>query len=103
MGYLDGSSITVDAILTKKGREILAKGADDFFVTTFVSLVTGLLSSFFTSDLHPIKLNPVAINKTEIINTFFMILFFKIKLFWLVLYTLFLRFQRSFHLIASKH
>ena len=29
MGYLDNTSITVDAILTKKGREILAKGADD--------------------------------------------------------------------------
>ena len=25
MGYLDNSSITVDAILTKKGRELLQK------------------------------------------------------------------------------
>ena len=28
MGFLDNSSITVDAILTKKGREILAAGGD---------------------------------------------------------------------------
>ena len=26
MGYLDNSSVIVDAILTKKGRELLAKG-----------------------------------------------------------------------------
>ena len=26
MGYLDGSSITVDAILTKQGRKMLAQG-----------------------------------------------------------------------------
>ena len=26
MGYLDNSTITVDAILTKKGRELLARG-----------------------------------------------------------------------------
>lgn len=35
MGYLDNSSITVDAILTKKGRELLAKGRDSFNVTQF--------------------------------------------------------------------
>tara|TARA_R100001377_G_C3193913_1_gene111730 strand:+ start:2496 stop:3164 length:669 start_codon:yes stop_codon:yes gene_type:complete len=35
MGYLDNTSITVDAILTKKGREILAKGADEFKITQF--------------------------------------------------------------------
>ena len=28
MGFLDNSSITVDAILTKRGREILASGGD---------------------------------------------------------------------------
>ena len=27
MGVLDNTTITVDAILTKKGRELLAKGA----------------------------------------------------------------------------
>ena len=33
MAYLDNSSITVDAILTKKGRELLAKGDGSFQVT----------------------------------------------------------------------
>lgn len=35
MGYLNNSSITVDAILTKKGRELLAKGRDEFKITQF--------------------------------------------------------------------
>ena len=28
MGFLDNSSVTVDAILTKRGREILSEGGD---------------------------------------------------------------------------
>ena len=35
MGYLDNSSVTVDAILTLKGRELLAKGGDAFNITQF--------------------------------------------------------------------
>jgi hypothetical protein len=35
MGYLDNSSITVDAILTKKGRELLAKNDGSFEITQF--------------------------------------------------------------------
>ena len=35
MGYLNNSSITVDAILTKKGRELLARGRDEFQITHF--------------------------------------------------------------------
>lgn len=35
MGYLDNSSITVDAILTKKGRELLARGRNEFNITQF--------------------------------------------------------------------
>ena len=35
MGYLDNSSITVDAILTKKGRELLARGDGSFNITKF--------------------------------------------------------------------
>ena len=35
MGYLDNSTITVDAILTKKGRELLARGRDEFKITQF--------------------------------------------------------------------
>ena len=36
MGYLDNTTITVDAILTKKGRELLALGGiEDFNITQF--------------------------------------------------------------------
>jgi hypothetical protein len=35
MGYLNNSTITVDAILTKKGRELLARGRDEFNITQF--------------------------------------------------------------------
>ncbi len=35
MGYLNNSSITIDAILTKKGRELLARGRDEFKITQF--------------------------------------------------------------------
>ena len=35
MGFLDNTSITVDAILTKKGRELLAAGDDSFKITKF--------------------------------------------------------------------
>ena len=35
MGYLDNSSVTIDAILTAKGRELLAKGAGNFVITKF--------------------------------------------------------------------
>ena len=33
MGYLDNTSVTVDAILTNKGRELLAKGDGSFDIT----------------------------------------------------------------------
>jgi len=35
MGYLNNNTITVDAILTKKGRELLARGRDEFRITQF--------------------------------------------------------------------
>ena len=35
MGYLDNSSITVDAILTKKGRELLSRNDGSFNITQF--------------------------------------------------------------------
>lgn len=35
MGYINNSSITVDAILTKKGRALLAKGDGSFQITQF--------------------------------------------------------------------
>ena len=35
MGFLNNTTITVDAILTKKGRELLARGQDEFQITKF--------------------------------------------------------------------
>lgn len=35
MGYLDNSSVTIDAILTVKGRELLAQGEGKFNITQF--------------------------------------------------------------------
>jgi len=35
MGYLDNTTVTVDAILTKKGRELLARGDGSFTITQF--------------------------------------------------------------------
>lgn len=35
MGYLNKATVTVDAILTKKGRELLAKGQSAFRITQF--------------------------------------------------------------------
>jgi pyoverdine/dityrosine biosynthesis protein Dit1 len=35
MGYLNNQVITVDAILTKKGRELLAKNDGSFRITQF--------------------------------------------------------------------
>lgn len=35
MGYLNNAVVTVDAILTKKGRELLAKGDGSFKITQF--------------------------------------------------------------------
>jgi hypothetical protein len=35
MGYLDNTSVTVDAILTKKGRERLSQGRNSFQITRF--------------------------------------------------------------------
>lgn len=35
MGFLNNSSITVDAILTRRGRELLARGQNEFNITHF--------------------------------------------------------------------
>ena len=50
MGFLDNSSITVDAILTKRGREILAAGGDlNITKLTEFSIVDGLKGDY----IHP--------------------------------------------------
>jgi hypothetical protein len=35
MGFLNNTNVTVDAVLTKKGRELLAKGENQFNITKF--------------------------------------------------------------------
>ena len=36
MGFLDNTTTTVDEILTKKGRELLARGQNEFNITKYV-------------------------------------------------------------------
>ena len=51
MGYLDGDSITVDAVLTKKGRELLARGGA-LDITHFSATDTGIDYTLWNAD-HP--------------------------------------------------
>jgi len=53
MGYLDNSSVTVDAILTLKGRELLAKGGNDFNITQFALGDDEIDYSLWNTD-HPL-------------------------------------------------
>lgn len=55
MGYLNNNSITVDAILTKKGRELLAKG-DGFNITQFAVADDEVDYSLYTTS-HPLGSN----------------------------------------------
>jgi len=52
MGYLDNTSITVDAILTKRGRELLARGDGSFKITQFALADDEVDYSLFNED-HP--------------------------------------------------
>ena len=56
MGYLDNTSITVDAILTKKGREELAKGANGFRLTHFALSDDEIDYGLWNAD-HPLGTN----------------------------------------------
>ena len=51
MGYLDGSTITVDAILTKKGRQILS-GGGSLNISSFTLSDTGVDYTLWNVD-HP--------------------------------------------------
>ena len=51
MGYLDGSAITVDAVLTKQGRRLLANG-DRLSISSFCLSDTGVDYNLWNSD-HP--------------------------------------------------
>lgn len=53
MGYLDNSTITVDAILTKKGRELLARGRDEFKITQFALADDEIDYDLYNSE-HPL-------------------------------------------------
>jgi len=52
MGYLDNSIVTVDAILTKKGRELLARGDGSFRITQFALADDEIDYSLYNPD-HP--------------------------------------------------
>ena len=51
MGYLDNGSITVDAVLTKKGREILKDG-NNLNITSFTCSDTGVDYSLWNEALE---------------------------------------------------
>ena len=52
MGYLDNTSITVDAILTKRGRELLARGDGSFNITQF-ALADDEIDYTLHNESHP--------------------------------------------------
>ena len=52
MGYLDNTSITVDAILTKKGRELLSRQDGSFRVTQF-ALADDEIDYTLYNESHP--------------------------------------------------
>ena len=52
MGYLDNTSITVDAILTKRGRELLARGDGSFNITQFALADDEIDYTLYNED-HP--------------------------------------------------
>lgn len=56
MGYLNNSSVTVDAILTKKGRELLAMGRDEFKITQF-ALADDEIDYDLWNPAHPLGSN----------------------------------------------
>lgn len=53
MGYLNNSSIVIDAVLTKKGRELLARGQNEFRVAYFALADDEVDYSLWNSD-HPL-------------------------------------------------
>jgi hypothetical protein len=52
MGYLDNTSVTVDAILTKRGRELLARGDGSFNITQF-ALADDEIDYTLYNEAHP--------------------------------------------------
>jgi len=56
MGYLNNSVVTVDAILTKKGRELLARGDGSFRITQFALADDEIDYTLYNTD-HPLGTN----------------------------------------------
>jgi hypothetical protein len=53
MGYLNNNQITVDAILTRRGRELLARGRNEFQITHFALADDEIDYSLWNTD-HPL-------------------------------------------------
>lgn len=53
MGYLNNATVTVDAVLTKKGRELLSKGRTGFNITQFAVADDEIDYSLYTTS-HPL-------------------------------------------------
>lgn len=53
MGYLSNDSITIDAILTRKGRELLARGQNEFNITHFALADDEIDYTLWNAD-HPL-------------------------------------------------
>jgi hypothetical protein len=78
MGYLDNSSITIDAILTKKGRELLAKGsgfnitqfavADDEVDYTLWTTSHPLGSNYYGSIIESLPLVEASADETQVMR-----------------------------------
>ena len=56
MRYLNKSTITVDAVLTKKGRELLSKGRSEFEITQFAVADDEVDYTLYTTS-HPLGSN----------------------------------------------
>jgi len=53
MGYIQGTGVVVDAILTRRGRELLARGRNEFNITHFALADDEVDYSLWNSD-HPL-------------------------------------------------
>lgn len=71
MGYLNNSTVTVDAILTKKGRELLARGDGSFKITQFALADDEIDYSLYnTSNVSGSAFFGIEIEKLPILEAF---------------------------------
>ena len=69
MGFLDSTSVTVDAILTKRGRELLAKGEGEFKITRF-SLSDDEVDYGMWESIEPTNLRGRVIENMPLLESF---------------------------------